>query len=351
MSSTVQTSPSSHGAALSTCSQSPLAGLQLSSVQPSASSQFLPGPAPQIPPEQASSTLHGFPSLHGAVLSVCLHPVRGSHASSVHGLPSPHAGGGPPTQLPPAQLSFVVQASSSLQGRALFACTQPVAGLHESVVQTLPSPQAMNAPVQLPAAHASPLVQALPSLQGSLLFVWTHPLAGLQESSVHGFASPQTRASPPHEPAAQWSFVVHAFPSLQGAVLFVCVQPLAGLHASSVQTSPSLQLGGGPPTQTPAEQASLSVQALPSSHGAVLNACAQPVTGLQESVVQTSPSLQSGAPPPWHAPPAQVSSVEHALPSLHGSLLFTCVQPVAGLHPSSVQPLESSQLTSSLTHP
>ena len=75
----------------------------------------------------------------------------------------------------------------------------------------------------------------------------------------------------------------------------------------------SLQFGAAPPVQIPAAHASFNVQALPSSHGAVLNAWTQPVARVQESVVHTSPSLQSGAGPPWHEPPAQASAVVHSL--------------------------------------
>ena len=53
-----------------------------------------------------------------------------------------------------------------------------------------------------------------------------------------------------------------------------------------------------------------------------LFACAQPVAGLQESFVQRLPSLQFSGDPP-HVPPAQVSLVVQALPSLHGLELLT----------------------------
>jgi len=101
---------------------------------------------------------------------------------------------------------------------------------------------------------------------------------------------------------------------------------------------------------TPATQVSFVVQALQSSHGALLFEWAQPVAGLHESFVHTSPSLQSGPGPPWHAPATQVSPVVHALPSSQGALLFTWVQPPDGLQQSSVQPFPSSQPTGSLTH-
>jgi len=56
---------------------------------------------------------------------------------------------------------------------------------------------------------------------------------------------------------------------------------------------------------------SLPVQRMPSSHGAVLLECTQPVAGLQLSSVQTLPSLQFSAGPPTQAPFAQASLVVH----------------------------------------
>ena len=108
-----------------------------------------------------------------------------------------------------------------------------------------------------------------------------------------------------HEPSEQTSFSVHGFPSSHGAELLLWVHPECGSQLSVVQTSPSSQLGAGPPTQLPPAQVSLVVQALPSSHGPVLFACVQPLAGLQESVVQTLPSLQSGGGPPAQLPPEQ----------------------------------------------
>ena len=66
------------------------------------------------------------------------------------------------------------------------------------------------------------------------------------------------------------SAVVHALPSLQDAVLFALTQPVEVLHESFVQTLLSLQLGAGPPTQVPPAHVSAVVQAFPSLHEAVL---------------------------------------------------------------------------------
>jgi hypothetical protein len=51
-----------------------------------------------------------------------------------------------PTQLPAWHVSFCVHAFPSSQAFVLLVKTQPVAGLHESVVQTLPSLQTTPAP-------------------------------------------------------------------------------------------------------------------------------------------------------------------------------------------------------------
>jgi hypothetical protein len=68
---------------------------------------------------------------------------------------------------PPEHLLAVVQASSSSQEIPLAEAasnTQPVAGLHESTVHTLPSLQTfMGPPLQNPFWHVSPWVHTLPS--------------------------------------------------------------------------------------------------------------------------------------------------------------------------------------------
>jgi hypothetical protein len=93
--------------------------------------------------------------------------------------------------------------------------------------------------------------------------------------------------------------------------LFVCVQPLAGLQASVVHTLLSLQSGGGPPAQLPPAQWSPVVHALPSSQGSLLFTCVQPVAGLQASVVHTLLSLQLGGGPPTQVPLEHWSLVVH----------------------------------------
>src|SRR5205823_9288790 len=96
--------------------------------------------------------------------------------------------------------------------------------------------------------------------------------------------------SPRQTPPEQVSLLVQALPSSQGALLGVKVHPVP-LQASLVQTLPSLQVNAMP-AQTPLAQVSLRVQRLPSLQGAVLGVKVHPEP-LQTSLVQTLPSLQA----------------------------------------------------------
>src|SRR5438876_11080289 len=116
-------------------------------------------------------------------------------------------------------------------------------------------------------------------------------------------------APPVQVPPLLVSLVVQAWPSLQGAVLLTWTQPVEGLQVSSVQRLPSSQVGAGPPTHRPPLQASFVVQALPSLQGAALLVCTQPVAGLQPSSVQALPSSQLGGAPPTQCPALQESVV------------------------------------------
>ena len=118
--------------------------------------------------------------------------MAGSHVSSVQPLASSQLGAMPPTQAPLAQVSLVVQALPSSQDAALLVLRQPVAGSHESSVQPLASSQSRALPpMQAPPVQASFVVQALPSSHTKLLFAWTHPVAGSHESSVQSLRSSQ----------------------------------------------------------------------------------------------------------------------------------------------------------------
>src|SRR4051812_47250791 len=102
MSPTVQPLPSSHGAELFVVVQPPSAS-QLSLVHGLPSSQVGAAPPTQVPPAQWSLVVQSLPSSHDTVLLPCVQPVGDVQPSSVQISPSSHTGGGPPTQVPPAQ--------------------------------------------------------------------------------------------------------------------------------------------------------------------------------------------------------------------------------------------------------
>src|SRR5206468_3452925 len=123
---------------------------------------------------------------------------------------------------------------------------------------------------------------------------------------------------PTHVPPEHVSLVVQALPSSHGAVLGACTQPVAGSHEPIVQ-------------------------AFPSSHAAVLGVMTQsPVAGSQESLVQTLPSSQCRG-WPMHLPPPQTSPAVQALPSSQGAVFGVWTQPLPESQESSVQGLPSSQ--------
>ena len=137
-------------------------------------------PPTHAPLEHVSLVVQALPSSQAATLSTCTQPVSESQESSVQTLPSLQLGAGPPTQLPPEQVSFVVQALLSLHETVLFVCVQ-TPDEQASVVHPLPSSHwlawvhsvqpGMGVPQQLPPAHTSSLVQAWLSSQGSVLSV------------------------------------------------------------------------------------------------------------------------------------------------------------------------------------
>jgi hypothetical protein len=237
------------------------------------------------------------------------------HESVVHGLLSLQLGAAPPTHAPPEHVSAVVHALPSSHAAVLFACVQPLAGAHASLVHGLLSLQLGAAPpTHEPPAHVSAVVHALPSLQGEVLFACTQPVAGLHESSVHPLLSLQFVAPPPtHAPPEHVSPVVHASPSLQATVLFVCTQPVTALHESVVHTLPSLQFGAAPGVQVPVVHVSPTVHALPSLHGTALR-----FTQLPEPLHCTQ---SFGFPPPQlvlqHTPSTQVRPPAHIVSRLH----------------------------------
>jgi hypothetical protein len=211
------------------------------------------------------------------------------------------------------------------------------------------------------------------------------PTVGLQLSVVHGLPSLQARGVPAmhmpvwqvsaplhtlasgHEepsgttgllqaPSVQMS-LVHGLPSAQSAFttqgwhVGICVfwQPLTGVQVSVVQALPSLQSRAVPALQTPFWQVSVPLQTLESAQEVPFSTgvLAHPKTGSQVSVVQELPSLQSRTVPALQTPFWQVSVPLQTLVSSHGVPFDTgvFVQPVDGLQLSVVQMLLSLQLS------
>jgi hypothetical protein len=201
---------------------------------------------------------------------------------------------------------------------AVLVWVQPVVELQASAVQASESLQSREvAPgTQAPAAQRSPVVHMLPSLQATVLLAKTQPVAELHESVVQMLSSEQeSPPAPTQEPPEQMSPVVQALLSLQPLELGVKTQPVVVLQVSVVQGLKSLQVVGPPGVQRPAAQTSPVVQALPSEQFRVLLVWAQPVTGLQESVVQVLESSQLITGPPVQVPLTQESAVVHTLAS------------------------------------
>ena len=341
-SSVVQALPSSQGAVLLVLLQPPL-GSHASVVQGLASSHGTALPPPQLPAAQVSPAVQALPSSQGLLVPTLVQPVFGSQASAVQGLPSSHCGAAPPAQAPDLQASFSVQALPSLQGKVFAALVQPPLASQVSVVQGLPSSQGAGLPAtQMPSLQASTVVHTLPSSHVEELFFVTQPVLASQLSSVHGFASSQVTVAPPLQvPPLHKSFVVHASPSSQLPSVAADLQPVFGSQLSVVHGLPSSQFTAAPPTHAPFAQASLPVHALPSEHPPVAGAVAQPVVGLQLSIVQGLPSSHDTA-VPAHLPPAQVSLVVQVLPSSHAAVFCAVTQPVFGSQLSVVQGSPSS---------
>src|SRR5437867_4017443 len=191
--------------------------------------------------------------------------TRASAMTVATGAAGGQTGGGPPTQVPPAQVSAVVQSSLSSHGELFAVFMQPVAGSHESVVHTLLSSQLRaGPPTQALPAQVSAVVQALPSLQDRVFVVPAHTLAAQVSPEVQGLRSSH------------------------GRVLGVFTQPVAGSQVSAVvQALPSLQgsVFGVPPTQAAAPS-----QVLPLMQG--LLAQAWPAGSNWQVGEQQSPAMR-----------------------------------------------------------
>jgi hypothetical protein len=133
---------------------------------------------------QMSPSLQDVPSAFGGFEQ----PVAGEQTPTLwHWSEATQTTGPPAWHVPPEHVSFWVQRFPSSHGPVLFVKTHPVAGLHVSVVQALPSLQTTGEPPHVPPVQTSPLVQALPSL---------HPdpsaFAGLEQTPVPVLHVPAT---------------------------------------------------------------------------------------------------------------------------------------------------------------
>jgi hypothetical protein len=288
---------------------------------------------------QVSPAVHLLRSSQGAVLATLAQPLTLSQLSSVQGFLSSQTTG-VPTHTLATQVSLLVQASLSLHAwptvqplrhcpalqtrpvpqpvlSATALCLQPATASQLSTEQGLPSSQLTAAPgLQTLPPHASPLVHALLSLQALVLARLTQPLPLSQLSSLQGLPSSQPSLAPLWQALApHTSPLVHTLLSLQVAVFARLTQPFSTSHASSVQRLPSSQPKAVETAQLPSLHVSPKVQALPSSHGALLLAAVQPSTGSQLSSVHGLPSLQKMFPPGEHAPAWQVSPAVQTVPS------------------------------------
>src|SRR5207249_1669732 len=240
----------------------------------------------QAPAWQVSVCVHASPSSQRAPLSLAgllQAPVAGSQVPAVwHWLAAVHTTGFAPTQAPAWQVSLCVHALASLQLVPL-----GLAGLLQTPVAGLQAPAVWHwsaavhatglAPTQVPARQVSVCAQALPSSHGvplGLAGLLQTPVAGLQPPAVWHWSAAvhATGLAPTQAPASQASVCVQALPSSHGApssLAGLLQTPDAGLQAPAVwQWSAAVHVTGLAPTQMPASQASVCVQALPSSHGA-----------------------------------------------------------------------------------
>ncbi len=187
-------------------------------------------------------------------------------------------------------------------------------------------------------------MHAFKSSQGTELLVCLQPPTPRQVSVVQPLLSSQSKSLPAAQaPPVHTSPTVQALPSSHGALFGTNWQPNLGSQLSVVQGFPSLQATGVPPPQLPVAQVSATVQGLPSSQAAVLAVCAQFPVISQVSTVHGLPSSQSTAAPLPQAPLLQRSPTVHAKPSSQGAWFCVKIQPVCGEQPSSVQGLPSEQ--------
>jgi len=263
--------------------QEPLVGSQVPATWHSSDAAQLTGfPPVQTPAWQASVWVQALPSLQAVPFAAAgfeQAPLVGSQVPATwHSSDAAQVTGFPPVQTPAWQASVWVQALPSLQAVPFAAAgfeQEPLAG--SQVPATWHSSDAAQVtgfpPVQTPAWQASVRVQASPSLQ-ALPFAAAGfeqaPLVGSQVPATwHSSDAAQVTGFPPVQtPAWQASVRVQASPSLQAVPLAAAGFEQAPLVGSQVpatwHSSDAAQVTGFPPVQTPAWQASVRVQALPS---------------------------------------------------------------------------------------
>jgi hypothetical protein len=313
----------------------PKVGLQLSVVQTLPSLQSRGLPAVQVPFWQVSLPLHASLSAQDVPFStgVVVHPVAGLHESVVQGLPSSQLGAVPAVQTPAWQVSAPSQASPSLHEVPLSTgvCVQPNTVSQPSVVQGLLSLQLSGVPVvHTPLWQVSPPLQTFVSLHDVPLStgVFTQPEEVLQESVVQTLPSLQLRAVPAvHVPLWQVSSPLQGLLSAQVVPLVTAgLEQMPEVHTSLVHGLPS-------------EQSAATAQGWQPAIGVFVH----PLMALQASVVQALLSLQLSGVPDVQLPLWQVSAPLQTSPSAHEVPLATAVavQPVAALQPSVVHGLPS----------
>jgi hypothetical protein len=235
--------------------------------------------------------------------------LAGSHESVVQGSLSSQLGAPDPTHFPAEQLSTNVHLLLSSHGVVSSSGgLLHTPAVHEFRVHSLLSLQlGPPVPAQVPLVQTSPDVQPFSSSQAVPFasLVKTQPVEALQLFDVHGLLSSHFSWVPPtHAPFEHLSPIVHTLLSLHATPLFgVYAQPVVGLQLSVVQGLLSLQLSFVPGPHAPAAvHLSPVVQAFPSLQAAPVNAtCLQGAAafaGSQLSAVQGLLSSQfKGAPP------------------------------------------------------
>ena len=191
--------------------------------------------------------------------------------------------------------------------------------------------QVNGTPVQTPPVQASVCEHAFPSLQVVPSAFWTtehDPVCGSQEpASWHWSAvAHATGFEPAQVPDMQASVRVQAFPSSHGvASAFGGFEqfPVCGLHCPAMwHWSLAGHAFGLAPVQTPAWHVSVAVQALLSSHAlpsAFGGFVHVPVCASHcPASWHWSSAWHTTGPPPVHTPAWQASVFVHAFPSSHG---------------------------------